>query len=65
MMLMIMMTTAVTAMATVKMLTVTYMSLGELNESFFFNLHFCIFPFIECHVAAVMAKFKVLFQHLS
>ena len=45
-----MMTTmTVMAMTTVKMLTITHMSLGELNESglFFFYSHFCIFPFIE------------------
>lgn len=42
-------------------------SLGELNESVFsFLLSLLYLPFyIKSYVAAVMAKFKVLFQHLS
>jgi hypothetical protein len=47
---MMMMTMTVTAMASVKMLTITYLSLGELNASVFFYLHFCIFPFIDSHM---------------
>lgn len=46
-----MMMVTVTAVMTVKMLTINHMSLGELNESCsFFYLHFCIFPFIESHM---------------
>jgi ABC-type transport system involved in cytochrome c biogenesis permease subunit len=62
---MMMMTTTTTMTTTVRMLTITHVSLGELNESvFLLALLYLSFHRKSC-VAAVMAKFKVLFQCLS